>query len=152
MKQNNQFVVFSLDEHQFALNLSAVERIVRVVHITPIPDAPRTILGIINIAGKVIPVFDIRKKFNLPGKEIELDDHLIIARASKHTVSLLVDMTKGVIDSTKNKITSSSEILPSIKNIDGVISLNDNMIFIQNLDKFLSIEEENVILNNMEQI
>jgi hypothetical protein len=76
-------VVFNLDEQQYALHLAAVERIVRVAEITPVPKAPAIVLGVINVQGQVIPVINIRKRFRLPDREMSLSDHLIIARTAK---------------------------------------------------------------------
>ena len=56
-----QLVLFALDEQRFALALSSVERIVRVVDVTPLPSAPPIVLGIINVKGEVVPVYDGRR-------------------------------------------------------------------------------------------
>ena len=59
----DQIVVFALDEPRYALPLSAVERVVRAVEITPLPKAPEIVLGVINMQGQVVPAVDIRKRF-----------------------------------------------------------------------------------------
>ncbi|MBN1829042.1 MAG: chemotaxis protein CheW [Deltaproteobacteria bacterium] len=53
------FVVFTLDGNRYALSLSSVQRIVRVVEITPLPAAPEIVIGIINVQGKIIPVVGV---------------------------------------------------------------------------------------------
>ncbi len=65
--QLNLYIVFTLDEQRYALHLSAVERVICVVEITPLPKAPEIVLGIINVGGQIIPVIDMRKRFRLPG-------------------------------------------------------------------------------------
>jgi len=65
-KKASNIVLFSLDEPRYALYLSAVERVIHSVEITPLPKAPDKVLGVINIQGEVIPVIDItdsRSKF-----------------------------------------------------------------------------------------
>ena len=79
MEQSNQYVVFTLDEQRYALHLAAVERIIPVVEITPLPKAPDLVLGIINVGGQIIPVIDTRKRFRLPERELNLSDVLITA-------------------------------------------------------------------------
>ncbi len=81
MSLSDQYVVFGLDEHSFALRLSAVVRVVRAVEVTPLPRAPEIVLGVINVQGRITPVFDVRKRFRLPAREISLSDQFIIARA-----------------------------------------------------------------------
>jgi len=66
-----EYVVFHLDEQQYALKVSAVERVVHAVELTLLPEAPDIVLGIINIHGKIIPVVNISRRFHLPEKDIE---------------------------------------------------------------------------------
>jgi purine-binding chemotaxis protein CheW len=59
-------VVFSLDEQRYSLALDRVRRTMRVVAITPLPKAPPIVLGIVDLGGVVIPVINIRQRFNHP--------------------------------------------------------------------------------------
>ena len=101
----NQFVIFALDEQHYALRLLAVDQIVRVVEIAPLPQAPEIVLGVINIQGGIIPVFHIRKRFHLPEREINLSDHLIIACTVKRLVALVADTVIGVATRTDEEVT-----------------------------------------------
>jgi purine-binding chemotaxis protein CheW len=74
----SKLVLFSLEEPRYALYLSAVERVIRSVEVTPLPKAPEIVIGVINIQGEIIPVIDIRKLFHLPIHEISIDDLFII--------------------------------------------------------------------------
>ncbi len=145
MSSSNQYVVFTLDEQQFALRLSAVERIVRVVEVTPLPGAPEIVLGVINVLGQIIPVFDTRRRFGMPVKEIDLSDHLIIALSRTRRVALLVDALRGVHESAGEDTVASERILPFMDHIEGVVKLEDGLSFIHDLDKFLSIDEEETL-------
>ena len=79
MAPAHQLVVFTMDEQRYALQLAAVERVVRMVEVTPLPQAPQIVLGVINAQGRIIPVVDIRRRFRLPARDIRLSDHLLIA-------------------------------------------------------------------------
>lgn len=145
MKQSNQYVVFTLDGQRYALYLSAAERIIRVVEITPLPKAPEIVLGIINIGGQIIPAVNIRKRFRLPERELNLSDILIIAETPRRTVALMADDVSGVIEGPEQDITEAKEILPRMEYVKGVVKLKDGMILINDLDKFLSLEEEKAL-------
>lgn len=145
INMSNQLVVFALDEQRYALHLSAVERIVRVAEVTPLPKAPEIVLGVINVQGHLIPVADIRRRFRLPEREIDLSDHLIIAKTSKRTVALVVDEVTGVIESPEQKLIPAKEILPGTDYVEGVMKLEDGLILIHDLATFLSLEEENTL-------
>ena len=145
MNMSNQLVVFALDEQRYALHLSAAERIVRVAEVTPLPKAPEIVLGVINVQGQIIPVADIRRRFRLPEREIDLSDQLIIAKTSKRTVALVVDEVTGVIESPEQKLIPAKEILPGTDYVEGVMKLEDGLILIHDLATFLSLEEENTL-------
>jgi purine-binding chemotaxis protein CheW len=152
MDSLNQLVVFTLDDQRYALYLHAVERVIRSVEITPLPKAPDIVLGVVNIQGRVIPVVDIRKRFRLPEREINLSDQLIIASTSKRPVALLTDAVNAVIEQSGKRTITSEDIMPGIKYIEGVVKLEDGLILIHDLDKFLSLEEEKAldeIMNNL---
>src|ERR1700677_66630 len=90
-----QWVVFWLDEGRYALPLTAVDRIVRAVHVTPVPHAPGIVLGAIDVQGRVLPVFNIRRKFGLPERAVDPADHFLIAHTAGRTVVLVIDAAHG---------------------------------------------------------
>jgi purine-binding chemotaxis protein CheW len=138
-------VVFSLDDQHYALALDRVQRSIRVVAITPLPEAPAIVLGIIDLGGVVIPVINIRMRFNHPPREVCLPDHLIVASTGKRTVALLVDETKGVIEVSPESYAPAGEILPRLELVDGAMKLEDGLILIHDLERLLSLEEETAI-------
>ena len=142
MNKSNQFVVFSLDNQKYALSLPDVVRVVRAVEITCLPKAPEIVLGVINIQGRITPVINIRKRFRLPEREINPEDRFIIADTSKRLVALMVDEVRGVIESREQELITADKILPGMEHIEGVMKLEDDIVFIHDLDKFLSLEEE----------
>jgi purine-binding chemotaxis protein CheW len=138
---NLQLVVFALEDQRYALHLSAVERIVRAVEMTPLPKAPEIVIGVINVQGRIIPVFNIRRRFHLPEREIELSDQLIIANTARRTVALVVDTVDGVIERLSEEVTPADQVLPRIEYVEGIVKLENGLVLIHDLDKFLSIDE-----------
>ena len=141
-----------LDEQRYALNLAVTERAVRIVEITPLPAAPEVVMGVVNVQGRVLPVINIRKRFQLPQREIRLSDQLIIARTAKRPVALLADAVSGVIECPENDtLTAAEKILPEMPYVKGVARLDSELIFIYDLDQCLSLEEENTLDDAMER-
>jgi purine-binding chemotaxis protein CheW len=138
-------VPFDLDGHCYALPLTAVERIVRIGEITPLPKAPPIVLGIVNIGGRIFPVCNVRRRFRLPEREIELGDQLILAQAERRMVALVVDEVSPVMERPQREMMTAQEILPGLEYVQGVARLEDGLILIHDLDKFLSLEEEAVL-------
>jgi purine-binding chemotaxis protein CheW len=151
-EKQTQLVLFALDEQRYALDLASVERIVRVVDVTPLPKAPPIVLGIINVKGDVVPVYDLRRRFRLPEREIKLTDQLMIAKTSRQTVALLVDGVDGVLEVADEEIASAGEILPEIEYVHGVVKLQDGLVLIHDLDQFLSPEEERTLAGALNSV
>lgn len=143
--ENQTIVLFSLDELRYALYLSAVERVVRTVEITPLPKAPEIVMGIVNFHGEIIPVINIRKRFNLPEREIELDDQLIIARTSKRLVGLVVDSVSDVHELGHYQLTDTEGAFPYADYLSGIARIENNIVLIHDLEKFLSLDEQQVM-------
>lgn len=142
MRDIDHFVVFTLDEKKFALKLNLVVRITRAVEITSLPKAPTIILGIINFQGRVIPVVNMRKRFNLKPKQINVEDHFIIGKTSTRSVAIWVDSVLDIITSHEKDIIGHDTILPNIDYVEGVIKYDDEMLLIHDLDKVLLLEDE----------
>lgn len=141
----NQVVVFTLDEPRYALPLSAVERVVRAVEIVPLPGAPEIVLGVIEAQGRAIPVVDVRKRFNLEGREMALEDRLIIARTPRRHVALVVESVSGVRYLADGDVLDGEEGLPAADLIQGIVKTPAGLILIQDLERFLSLDEERAL-------
>jgi purine-binding chemotaxis protein CheW len=152
MNQVHQLVVFTLDEQRYAVPLSAVERIVRLVEITPVPHTPEIVLGVINVQGRILPVVNIRRRFRLPARELRLSDHLLIARTSKRTVALVVDAVSEVVTLSGHEMVAGEKILAHLGYVAGVVKRPDGLIFIHDLDKFLSLEEEQALHDAIDSV
>ena len=138
-------VIFAIDGLRYALPLDRVQRCLRVVAITPLPQAPSIVLGVMDLGGVVVPVIDIRRRFNHPAREVRLSDHLVIANTGKRTVALLVDETKGVIEASAKCCSPVEGILPGPGLVDGAVRLEDGLILIHDIERLLSAQEEAAI-------
>jgi purine-binding chemotaxis protein CheW len=141
MSVSLKLVVFRLGELRYALPLAVVERIVRAVEVTPLPGAPALVLGVIDVEGCVLPVFNLRRRFLLPEREVSPDDQILIARTAKQRVALVVDEALGVIERNEAEAIGSADILPGLELIQGVVKLEDGLVLIHELEKFLSLDD-----------
>jgi len=147
-----QLVVFTLEEQRYALPLAAVDRIVRAVESTPLPQAPPIVLGVLSVEGRVVPLVDIRKRFRLPERDIGLNDQLILAFTSRRPVALLVDAVSGVLEHPAADVVAPEAICPGLEHVEGVVALNDGIILIHDLDKFLALEETQALDAALERV
>jgi purine-binding chemotaxis protein CheW len=96
MSNSQAMLIVTLDSQRLAIPLEAVERIVAAVEVTPLPQAPPVMRGVINVAGQVVAVLDLRVRYGLPPREVELTDQLVITRTSRRRIALLVDSAEVV--------------------------------------------------------
>lgn len=98
MNDKKSFLVFLLENRKYALDLDVVERVVPAAGTTPLPEAADHLQGLINIAGHVVPVINMRGLLGLPGREMELEDRFVLARGQGRLMALHVDMVEGVVE------------------------------------------------------
>jgi len=101
--------------------------------------------GVVNFHGEIIPVINIRQRFNLPGREIESEDQLIIARTSKRLVALVVDSVTGVQEIDPCQLVGAEEAFPYTDYLSGIAKVENNIVLIHDLEKFLSLDEQQVM-------
>lgn len=138
---SDSLVVFRIGEQDFAVGVAAVERVVRAVEIAPLPEAPRGVRGVINLQGRIVPVFDLWTRLGQPGRELRASDHLLVARTPWRTVALLVDAVSGVVPRQEVQVTAAAEILPDLECISGVMKVEGGLVLVHDLERFLSIED-----------
>lgn len=150
------FLTFKMDQEFFAVNVVKVLEVLEKQQITKIPQSPDYILGIINFRGNILPVINTRVKFNLPTREIDDMNLIIIYDLSTETknVSLAAtaDSVKDVIEIDENEITPVPEmgILYNAKFIKGVIRRNEEFILVLNIDKVFEMNDKEAISINTE--
>jgi purine-binding chemotaxis protein CheW len=154
MAETNQLVVFSLDDHNYALPLQGVERIVRAVEITHLPEGQGAILGVINVEGRVIPVINTRRRLGLPERDLEPQDLFIILTKDGHSAALVVDDVKPVQEIPREEVVESQEVLPSraYSAVEGVAKVSDGMIVILTPDKAFPLFDSQPVLNAGEEL
>ena len=151
MNLADQYLIFTLDEQRYAMDLSSVEKVIRAVEMNTLPEGQDLLHGLINMQGKIIPVINIRKHFYLPVREMDINDRIIISHASDITVAFVVDTVEGVVEIPKKQVNKAQKIFPKLeKYIEGVGKLNDNTILIYNMDNLLSTKEVDKIKDVVE--
>ncbi len=109
MKVTGSFLLFCVEDGRYALDVAAVERIVFAAEVTPLTDAPETVLGLINIAGEIMPVVDVRRRFGFPPRDMELSDRFIVTHATGTPLALLVEAVEGVVELPAQSITTGNK-------------------------------------------
>jgi purine-binding chemotaxis protein CheW len=96
--QAGKFLTFIIGDVTYGLDIRSITEIIGLQKITIIPDVPAYIKGVINLRGKVIPVMDVRTRFQLPRREYDERTCIIVIDVEESTVGLVVDTVSEVLD------------------------------------------------------
>ena len=144
MSTATPYLVFGVNERRYALDVDAVERIVLAAETTPLPDAPDAVLGLINIAGEIMPVLDMRRHLGFSPQDMELTDRFIITHVKGYPLALLVEATEGVLTLASHVIEN-----PALANSKATVSTTaGSIVLVQDIMDFASIAELGATIND----
>jgi len=104
-----------------------------------LPEAPEFMSGLINLRGEIIPVMNIRKKFRLDQREMDLDDRIVIVRTSLWRTSFAVDSVQGVMEFAADHLSEADELFPEMDDyVKCVAKSDDDSVLIYDIDKLFS--------------
>ena len=140
---DNKVVVFKIDNEEFAVNIIQVESILGYTEPTKIPESPEFIKGVITYQNEILPIMDLKKKFNLSNTELKDNPKIVVVKNGDKKVGLIVDLVFEVIDVDDSMIEEAPNIVKGISNkyISGMIKLNDRIIILIDTEKILTNDE-----------
>ncbi len=139
-----QLVIFKLGEEEFGVDILQVSEIEKLDQgITRVPKAPAFVEGVINLRGEIIPIIDLRKRFNLPAREIGYDSRVIIVDVSGNRIGMMVDSVLEVTRINSSFIEKAPAITKGVDSyyLSGVAKIDNRLIILLDLEKALSGEE-----------
>ena len=143
-----QLVSFEIADEEFGIDILKVQEIIRVLDVTRMPNAPAFIEGVINLRGKIVPVIDLRRRFNRQPKENDGNTRIIVVELSGKTVGFLVDRVQEVIRGETTIIESPPDLVTNVQTryITGVAKLNDRLLLLLDLDQILKADEQEALV------
>jgi chemotaxis signal transduction protein len=145
-------ISFKLGKEEFAININRVQEIIRFQEITRLPNAIHFMEGVINLRGEVIPVFNLRKRFDLKDSVQKNKQKMIIIHISDKKAGLIVDSVSEVLHIEKKNIESLPEAVKSSVSMEfmsGIVRLREGkrILILLNLEMILSEEEKKHFLD-----
>lgn len=133
---------FFLSREEYGVDVRLVQEIIRVSEITPVPRAPASIKGVINLRGRVIPVIDLKNKLGLGDVDRGRRARIVVVKLRERLVGLLVDGASQVLKVPVSSIDPAPDAVVEIdaEYIRGVAKLPDRLIILMDLQKILSLE------------
>lgn len=138
---------FYLDDQLYALPLTQVRRALPAVAIAPLPKGPASIIGVVNVAGAVIPVVDLRGRLQLPSRELNVSDRLLWVVAAGRDLLLPVDRVDTVLHLSSAAILAADTLPETPELLQGVACLPQGILLIEDLTEVLNLQERRALDN-----
>lgn len=142
-----KFLTFELADEAYGLEILKVQEIIGIMKVTRVPKLPDYIKGVINLRGKVIPVVDLRLKFNMDSQEETEKTCIIVVQIqrgeAKVITGLMVDEVSEVMDISTEQIEEAPSFGASVSTdfLLGIGKVNDKVIMLMDVDEVLSADE-----------
>jgi Chemotaxis signal transduction protein len=141
-----QLVIFRLAKEEYGLPITKVQEINRLVPITKLPQTPAFMEGVINLRGRIIPVIDLRKRFQLATVEQSDDNRIIIVEVNGQTVGVIVDAVTEVVRLPGASVEPPPPtFILDAQYIHGVGKLEERLLILLDIDKILTSQEEIIL-------
>ena len=139
-QESIKVIVFQLADKEYAIPVSHVQGIEKLMHITRVPKTEKYVKGVINLRGVVTPIVDLRERFGLPISENEETTRIIIISLEDMEVGFVVDSANDVLDIAANSIEPQPEVVGSLGEefISGVAKLGKRLLILLHLEKVLN--------------
>lgn len=139
-----QIVVFKLGDESFASDIHPVKEIRRVDEITPVPQAPNFVEGIISLRGQIYPIIDLGKRFGQNAKELTNDSRIILIDLPEAQYGMIVDSVMEVQRVKIEDIEEAPELVTrgTRKFLEGVVKKDNKLILLIDVEQILTEGEK----------
>ncbi len=147
MSEIEQYVIFLLNEQIYGIEILKLKEVVSYRKATPLPNMRGFIKGIINLRGVILPVFDLREKFNLPETTYTPFHSIMVMEISGRVMGVIVDEISDVVELFPEEVQATSNLPPGVQAeyIKGIGKKEYELIILLDVDRLLSPEELEIL-------
>jgi purine-binding chemotaxis protein CheW len=140
---SDQFILFELAGTTYGVPSRAVQQMEMVEHITPVPNAPPFVEGVVFTRGQVVPAVNLRARFGFQKKPYDLKTRLIVVTDGARVVGLIVDTAREFVTIPSEAIQPPPEAIAGLsgKYLDGIATLGERLVLILNVAEVLKLEQ-----------
>jgi purine-binding chemotaxis protein CheW len=145
--KEGKYLTFTLAEEEYGLSLLKIKEIIGMMPITPVPQTPDFVKGVINLRGRVIPVMDLRLKFGLPGMDYTDRTCIIVVEIEgelgKVLIGIVVDSVSEVLQIKGDKIEDTPAMGANVgtEYILGIAKTDSGVKILLDIDRILKSSE-----------
>jgi purine-binding chemotaxis protein CheW len=147
---HESFIVFEVAGTAYGIRSSYVQQLEMIENITPVPNTPAYIEGLMFSRGQVIPVINLRLRFGLGRKEFDVRTRIIVVRYQERIAGLLADSAREYLNIPEGSVQPSPEYMKNRTGsyIEGIAKTGERIILIFNIPELLSINETQLNTTN----
>lgn len=144
MEKQQQYATFYLAGNYFGIDVGAVQEILRLRQMTPVPLAPAVVSGLINLRGQIVTAIDLRRRLDMRERMAGEDPVNIVIRSSSGIISLLVDEIGDVVEVSKDTFEPPPETLgtKAREMVRGVHKLSHRLMHVLDTDRVVGEANE----------
>lgn len=142
-----EYLVFTLGAEEYGIEILKVQEIRGYERVTRIANAPDFILGVTNLRGVIVPIIDLRVKFDFPTADFNVNTVIIILNLSERVVGIIVDGVSDVTSLTNEQIRPAPDFSVSLSTeyLLGLGTVDDRMLILVDIEKLLNSEEMQLV-------
>lgn len=135
-----EYLTFRLDQEEYGIDILKVQEIRGYERPTRIANAPEFIKGVVNLRGTIVPIIDMRLKFNCARAEYNSFTVVIVLNLRSRIVGIVVDSVSDVMELAPENVKAAPEIEASIDNsaVMGLGSVGERMLILLDIEKLMS--------------
>ncbi len=139
-----KIVVFRIGEEEFGVDVMKVFEVLQRPAVRTVPKAPDFVEGIAEVRTAVVPVIDMRKRFNVPHGDASAPERLLVVEVGEHRIGLVVDAVPGVVKLESDSISPPPEYFKGLaaRYMGGIARKLERLIILLNLEEILSSTEK----------
>jgi purine-binding chemotaxis protein CheW len=146
-EREGKYLTFSLDREEYGIGILKVKEIIGMMRITPVPQTPEYVKGVINLRGKVIPVIDLRTRFGMRSNEYTDRTCIVVVEIDAATgrlhIGIVVDSVSEVLNIKGSDIEETPDFGTTLKTdyILGMAKTAGSVKILLDIDRVLSADE-----------
>ena len=144
---NREFLTFTLGQEEYGIEILKVQEIRGYDAVTHIANTPDFIKGVINLRGSIVPIVDLRIKFNLGNVEYDEFTVVIILNVARRVVGMVVDGVSDVVTLTPDEIKPAPEFGSGIdtKYVTGIGTVDDRMLILVDIERLMTSRDMELV-------
>ena len=138
-----QFLTFALGQEEYGVEILKIQEIKGFSTITPLPNAPTFIKGVLNLRGTIVPIVDLRKKFSLPEVGYTKFTVIVVVQIQGKIMGFIVDAVSDVLNVAGADIQPTPDLYGQVDTsfINGLAKTGEKLVILLDIEKVLTASE-----------